>query len=165
MSGGVVHVVPSEDNTRLFLYLNYGHPTWSFEVYEPYLDSIIFQDFLIPGAGQIAITPDGRYVFYSSPGRTGTDPLPMQFLIFYDVQSNEIDTVFDDPSQFCETTWCAFPNSMAVSPDSRWLGILGGQMSLGVLYLYDILGMKFVLVEPWGASGHVFNNISTQNSK
>jgi hypothetical protein len=73
--GGVVHVVPSLDETKLFLYLNIpGLWHWAFEVYDVAADSIIFRDILIPGGGEIAMTHDGRYVFYTNPGVRATDP-------------------------------------------------------------------------------------------
>ena len=162
----VTSVVPSRDESRWFVYRRLP-PLWTyaFEVYDVLLDSIIFREVLVPGAGRIAITPNGEYVFYTNPGRSATDPpVPPAFTIF-DVSANAIDRVVEDIDFFSDSTWVAHPNCMAVSPDGRWLAILGGSLALRVLYLYDIQEGELVFREDWGGSGHVFTNLSVQNSQ
>ena len=52
--GSVVQVLPSIDETKLFLYLAVGLWTYAFEVYDILEDSVIFRDFLVPGGGGMA---------------------------------------------------------------------------------------------------------------
>ena len=163
--GGVVHVIPSMDESKWFLYLTVQ--TWisAFVVYDVFKDSIIFREVLTPGYGHIAISPDGKHAFYTNPGRSSTDPLAPPAFTVFDIVSNAIDTVVSDIDFFSDSTWVAHPNWLAVTPDSRWLAILGGSLALRVLYLYDIQKGQLVHREDWGGSGHVFSNISVQNAK
>jgi len=163
--GMITYIVPSPDECKWFLYWSLGTWTSAFEVYDVLNDSIIFREGLTPGYGQIAISPDGKYAFYTNPGRSATDPpAPPAFTVF-DIESNAIDTVVSDIDFFSDSTWVAHPNWLAVTPDSRWLAILGGSLALRVLYLYDIQKGQLVHREDWGGSGHVFSNVSVQNAK
>jgi hypothetical protein len=74
--GGVLEVVPSRGEAKLFLYVRYGSGWCGFLVYDVVADSMIFSDDLIPGSGEIAITSDGRYVFYTNPGVHAGEPPP-----------------------------------------------------------------------------------------
>ncbi|MFZ5980210.1 MAG: hypothetical protein ACOYVF_06215 [Candidatus Zixiibacteriota bacterium] len=49
----------------------------------------------------MAISPDGEYVFYTNPGRSGTDP-PSQLPGFkiFNVETNQIERVVVD-TNFC----------------------------------------------------------------
>ena len=165
--GGVVHVVPSIDDTKWFLYLRLPSMwTWAFEVYDVALDSVTFRDVLVPGVGDVAITPDGHTAFYTNPGRSSTDPIAPPGFTIFDVDANMIDTVVEDIEFFTGSTWMASPNQIVVTPDGRWLVILGGSLGLGVLYLYDIEKRELVFREDFGgASGHAFTNLSVQLQK
>ena len=161
--GGVVQVLPSIDESKLFLYV--GVRTWLsvFEVYNILADSIIFRDYLVPGYGHMAISPDGKYVFYTNPGRTGTDP-PTQLPGFkiFNIKTNQIERMVVDTNFCSDSDWVAFPNIPVVTPDNRWLVMLGGSMALRVLYLYDIEACEFVYREEWGGYHHIFTNIVVQ---
>ncbi|MBN1211104.1 MAG: hypothetical protein JXA92_00875 [candidate division Zixibacteria bacterium] len=155
--GGVVQVIPSIDETKLFLYI--GIRTWlsAFEVYDILEDSIIFRDYLVPGYGHMAISPNGKYVFYTNPGRSGTDPSHLFGFIIFDVEANQIDRVVVDTNFFTGPNWGAPPGLPVVTPDSRWLVMLGGILNYGILYLYDIQTGELVHREDWGGYGaHLF---------
>jgi hypothetical protein len=142
--GGVVHVKPSMDQTKWFLYCNGGGAS-AFKVYDVSADSIIFQQSLYPGYGEFAVSPDGKYVFYTNPGRTGTDVPKLEFTIF-DVKANQVSKVVTDTAIFSDSgKWVAPPNLVAVTPDSRCLTILGGNMSVYMLFLYDIQTQQLIL--------------------
>ena len=143
-SGTVTQVIPSLDESKWFLYLAVGLSTYSFEVYDNGLDTIVFTDVLIPGAGYTDNTSDGKYVFYTNPGRTGTDPPTDYSIKIYNVSTNEIEAVIADTSYFVFGQVPGPPKRLAVTPDNRWLGILGGQMFLTNFYLYDICNEKLV---------------------
>ncbi|MCX6834141.1 MAG: hypothetical protein NTW07_03240 [candidate division Zixibacteria bacterium] len=160
--GGVLYVVPSNDETKLFLYVRYRTWTCGFEVYDVAADSIIFRDILVPGAGEIAMTSDGKYVFYTNPGVSVTDPPPPGTFTIFDVVKNQIhDTV--SAYDYVPPTWCTCPpNTMAVTPDDRWLVMLGGA-GLGqfVMYLYDLRKEEFVDYQELGG-GVFLTNPTTQ---
>jgi len=167
--GGVFQIVPSIDDTEWFLYLRLPPLwTWAFEVYDVALDSIIFRDVLTPGAGQLAITPDGQTVFYTNPGRSSTDPLAPPAFTIFDIGANAIDTVVEDIDFFSDSTWLASPNNMVVTPDGRWLVILGGSLAQFVVYLYDIQKRELVYRQDFDfgdGKGHLFTNLSVQLQK
>ncbi len=139
VSDGLLHfAVPSVDERKLMLYARYDTFLFAFEVYDRLLDSTVFQDVLVPGFGQVEITPDGRFAIYTNPGRSGTDPLPPGTFTIYDVETNTIlDTVstleYELPPCICA------PNMAAISPGGRWLIVIAGiQLAPQVLYLYDL---------------------------
>jgi hypothetical protein len=166
-AGGLVrYVVPTVDEAKLLLYVSYG--TWisGFEVYDVARDSIIFRDVLVPGYGHLAKTPDDKYAFYTSPGRTATDPPPSLAFKVFDIQANAVDTTVEEPAFFSDSTWYAPPNLLAVTADSRRLAIIGGQMALSAVYLYDIKQRRLVLRKtPTPVSYPIYGNIASQISK
>ena len=116
-------MIPSLDEDKWFIYSHVGTCLSAFEVYDPALDSIIFTQLLSPGLGDIALTPDGRYVFYTNadyPISYCITPPPV--IHVHDVHSNEplppislagaADSLF--PSGVA-------PNSIEITPDGRWL--------------------------------------------
>ena len=161
--GSVVNVIPSVDNTKLFLYVALGLWTWSFQVYDVALDSIIFRDELVPGSGSLVQSLDGRFVYYTSPGRTGTDPPADQSFVIFDVEKNAIDSAVIDSASFCSPVGCMPPKLLAVTPDGNWLGILGGQMSLLNFYVYNIKERKVEFRLITTTEIHQFTSISSQS--
>jgi len=154
--GGIVHVIPSVDETKLFLNISIHTSIWAFEVYDVLLDSITFRDYLIPGHGRMTISPDGKYVFYTNPGSPITDSPPLMGFKIFDIESNQIDKVVENDSFFTGPNWIAPPGLPVVTPGSRWLVMLGGIFNLGVLYLYDIQTGELVHRDDWGGYSHLF---------
>ena len=146
--GSVNQVISSIDDTKWFLYLAVGLWTYAFEVYDAVQDSIIFRDILVPGAGKMTSSPNGKYVFYTNPGRSATDPpSDLSFKIF-DVEANMVEAIVSDTNFFCFGTGCAAPKFLAVTPDSRWLGVLGGDaFQIPAFYLYDVHKRELVYRE------------------
>ena len=165
-TGSVRKVVPSLDESKWFLYLQFNTFTHAFEVYDVLEDSIIFREFLSPGYGQIAITPNGKYVFYTNACRDGTYfPQVLGFTVF-DVDANRVDHVVSDNDFFTGSNWIGPPLSMAVTPDSRWLVMLGGcSIAQGVLYLYDIQRGQLVHREFDEGGWNIFTGLTVQNAR
>jgi len=164
--GAVTEIIPSIDESKWFLYLHIGLWTYSFEVYDVIQDSIIFRDVLVPGAGYHAASPDGKYVFYTGPGRCGDGPPPDPSFKIHDVEKNAIEAVFTDSAYFCAGQVCVAPRDLAISPDSRWLGILGGDACLRPeFYVYDIKKSKIVFRVGLDTGLRLFRNISTQKKR
>jgi DNA-binding beta-propeller fold protein YncE len=161
----VVHILPSPDESKLFLYSVVASWVSAFEVYDVANDSIIFSHLLSPGAGSIAMTPDGNYVFYTWPGRTATDP-PADFSFFiFDVAANDIDTIIKDPEFFSDSTWFGYPKLVSTSPDGKWLGIVGGQHINISFYTFDIVRKELKYRRGPGGSLLELSNLTVQGQK
>jgi len=152
--GGVYRFVPSPDDTKLYLYVLLGGYDFLFAVVDVASDSIVFQTPITPGFGDIEITPDGKYVFYTSPGHVLFPPAPSPYLTVYDTEKEEI----------CEEisiveygiAW-----NLAVSPDGRKLAVTsgpGGQR----FYVLDISTLS--VAEPYALSNTSPWDIVCQNS-
>ena len=117
-------IIPSANESRVFLYLwNYTlQYTYTFAVYDLALDSLVFIDPIVPGAGYLEITPDGRYVFYTNGGNVSQGPDPPKKFTIYDVRQNKIltriktDIVLHDTELTNFDAW-----RMAITPDGRKL--------------------------------------------
>ena len=104
--GGAYMTVPSNDGKKLFLYDMVGGPLFYFLVYDIAKDSLIFIKELIPGFGQMALTPDGRYLIV-----TQMDPMNMympapDYFTIFDVDGNQVY------KEVC--TWCTTEDSIEV---------------------------------------------------
>jgi DNA-binding beta-propeller fold protein YncE len=161
--GSVLRVVPTPDGSKWLLYLTVALWTSAFEVYDVEQDSIIYRELLIPGMGDIAVTPDGHKAFYTNPGTNSSGPpAPLAFTVF-DLDVNAVDTVIEDQEFFSTPGAVAVPNRLTITPDSKWLVILGGDWVLLDFFMYDIEHEKLVYDAGYLANlSHVFANASVQ---
>ncbi len=163
---GVGQVVPSVDETKWFLYRSVALWTYAFEVYDVINDSIIFREILAPGAGSIAISPDGKFAFYTNPGSNAIVlPQPDYSFTIFDIYTNSIDTVIKAPEYFSDTGWGGPPNLLSVSPDGKTLGILGGNLANIAFYVFDIERKELIFRSIPDSQVSAFINISVQSMK
>jgi len=120
--GAVRQIVPSPDESRWYLYLQVAsNSQHMFAVYDVASDSLIFRDPLWPGYGEVEVTPNGRYVFYTNPGNWTYGPGP-PWIYVYDAATNagtdSISTVgmfaapYDDGVLITQ---------LYITPDGRWM--------------------------------------------
>jgi len=162
--GGVSSIIPSRDETKWFLYLYAGwYQSW-FEVYDVTSDSIIYRESLVPGTGDIEITPDGRYLFYTNPGNMLSWRGPDSLFVF-DIDKNRRYRsipafVFNDSGDTLDRS----PDEMTMTPDGRWLVMAGGADGVGGLVAFDVEKMEIywtaTLMNPYV---HV-SSLTCQNS-
>jgi len=134
--GTFSHIVTSPDN-RLWFYMFYlGYGFSYFRVYNAETDSFIFGENNCPGAGHMAITPNGRYVAYTRPGTMQGWCSPYPYVMFYDVTRNTID---HEVYTFDETLGVAlFIDELWYTPDSREVvGISVDFDNWGELFHYE----------------------------
>ena len=131
--GIVLQVIPSLDDDKWFLYRKVYTFDYFFEVYDVQRDSVVFSEYLTPGHGEIEITPDGRYAFYTNPGRIiGFEGVP--FITVFDIEKNQvIDTIFT-PSPVNNYM---VPQNLAITPDGSKLVADGaaGQGEFSVIHV------------------------------
>ncbi len=136
--GSVSHIMTSPDNRLRFLMLYAGYGISRFQVYDVEKDSIIFDNGRCPGAGNMAITPDGRYVIYSRPGTMlGWCP-PYPYLTVFDVVGNKIDR---EIFTFNDSIGAALAiDELWISPDGRHLfGISAPVNNEGHGFQYNLI--------------------------
>jgi len=118
-----------------------------------------------PGAGQMVMSPDGKLAFYTSPGIRDLFPPFMGFKVF-DVEANEISQTIIDPDYFSDTGYSAPPKFLSVSPDNRWLGVVGGSMNTLAVFIYDIERNQLVRKKgPVPPHFPILTNISAQKQR
>jgi hypothetical protein len=72
--GGLPQIIASKEQGRFYLYYGTGAYTSKFVHYDVTHDTVLYERTLQPGDGGMAITPDERYLFYTSPGQIITNP-------------------------------------------------------------------------------------------
>lgn len=141
VSGNILQVIPSHDESKIFMYKIYGNFTYSFEVYDITLDSIIFFDIQEPGVGEMEITPDGEYVFYTNPGNLLYGPIPPNFIKVYNIYENT-SSELPIPITNSPIYDSLHIQNLAVSPDGRYM--VGNGFSSASFVVIDINKMKVI---------------------
>jgi hypothetical protein len=140
----ILRFVPSPDENKWFLYLRFGTDIAALEVFDLDRDSIIFSEGISPGQGDLALTPDGRYLFYSNLGTMISGPSPSNFKIF-DVDHNQVLATIstrDLVDQNGDSVIYLPLGDLEVSPDGRLLVGVGGPYR-ETFVVFDIERMKF----------------------
>lgn len=126
--GQLTNVIPSDDESQLFLWYGLGSCASGFLVYDPHEDSVIFYDYLTPGNGKMILSADGNTVFYTNPGPwldIGCCRAPSE-IYAYNVAHNSvraISTLGIIPPP--DTLWLPM-GELAVTPDNRWVVTANG---------------------------------------
>ena len=139
--GGAWRIVPAVDGSRWFLYLKYDTFGYVFEVYDVAKDSIIFRDLLTPGAGDIEVTPDGKYAFYSNPGTTLVGPPPPSDFTVFDIEANAIHKIVSTEDSAGGTSTFMPIGNFAITPDGRKLLAVRGPTG-GDFLVFDVNAME-----------------------
>lgn len=139
-SGAVIHMLPNMDMSRWFIMMRISDDISQFLVYDVARDSIMFARLLIPGAGEIELTPDNRFVVITQPGTMFNEVPDVDYFTIYSVERNAIDQLV--------TPW-EYPNPLfdeigqiELTPDGRWLVGLPGYIT-GELFAYDMTSRTF----------------------
>jgi len=164
-NGGVRQVVPSWDESKWFLYLVVSSGLFRFDIYDVFADSIVYTAWLSPGYGELELTPDGKYVFYTNPGQEDTGP-GSHWIGVHDVERRRIHTmittagVLDPPYDY------GIPVSdVCITPDGRWLVAVASGAFSGYPFVLtlDLRTMQFVKHMKFGG-GRNFQGLTCQNS-
>jgi len=88
--GATWRIVPTRDESLWFLFLWIWNDLFVFEAYNTTTDSVVYSMGFAPGHGDMEITPDGRYVIFSQPGRLNSDVPPPVYFTIFDVARNNV---------------------------------------------------------------------------
>jgi len=134
-------VVPSIDQSKLFLVCHYSMWFSRFEVYDVELDSIIFRDWMWNGYNYLELSPDGKYVFYTEGGNE-FDVSGSNYFTIYDIERNRIkmkvSTVGVEDGINPEFMSLG---QMAITPDGKWL-IIGESIDCAAFIRFNMTTMQ-----------------------
>jgi hypothetical protein len=141
----LLRVFPTSDNTKLVASL-----IFRFVVFDLSQDSIIYET--VAGAGGLALTPDGQYAFFSTPG-TPLEVPGTTDLYMFDVGTNQMcDTIKIDYLLDSLNIYTPGIGEMSITPDSRWLVGIGAPFQRYTLFLYDLKSRKAAFAYQFGAN-------------
>jgi hypothetical protein len=151
-------VIPTPDGAKLLLYL-----TFYFSAYDIDRDTVVFNKGFWPAKGNLGMTLDGKYAFFSNPSTPFYEPGTTDLYVF-DIEANQIaDTiVIDDFLDSIGARATYGVGRMAFTPDGRWMIAHNAQEPFE-LYLFDL--QKMALVDFHRFSNNWFSNISVQQMK
>ncbi len=119
---GTEPLVVSPDEANLYLYKHRGAFLYSFDVYDLAIDSIVLSEPLVPGAGSLAQTPNGKDVYFTNPGDLMVGPPVTYALAVYHVETMTIDTFLTwGPVCWSDSTWFLPYKDIVITADGRWL--------------------------------------------
>lgn len=154
----------SPDETKLFLYKRYSTFVSALEEYDLVSHAVTFQEVLIPGAGHMAMHPDGYIGFtnvHDEPHVVG--PPPPYGYATLDLAAKTIDTAMW-LSAVCDTfSWGL--HEIVYSPDKKWML---GLNQAGRVWIFNSISGQVVrsicVAENHGAGQIVINN-GSQNGR
>ncbi len=130
---GVRSIKPTHDQSRWIIYGGI-----SFNIYDVALDSIIFQDYLVGGWGSTALSADGGKVFYTDPGRPQDMIEILPVIKIFNIETNAIESIIDSNLFYSDGSIWALPNTLVITPDDKFLGVLNGNMSATLIHFIDL---------------------------
>jgi hypothetical protein len=148
-ASSMVKVMPSHDESKWFLFRRSGwwYITF-FDVYDVQADSIIFRDWLIPTSSSMALTPDGRYVFYTVPDTPSDgDPEAPSYFTVFDVEKNRIKMLISTVGFMDGFNPIYMPvGGLAMTPDGQWIIVgeagSGGSIGATTFIVFNIEAME-----------------------
>ena len=148
-------VFPTPDESKLILYARYH-----FMVHDIAGDSLLYHYAFGPGAGYLAITPNGRYAFFTNPS-TPIEEQGATYDTVFDIEANNVVGNMET-DQFLDTLVRLYfgVGPMVVTPDNRWLVAHNGPFPSQLL-LFDLEKMEMVDFHHYG-DNHCFTGLTVQ---
>jgi len=133
-------VVVTSDDSQWFVRMILSTCVSSFRVHAMPSESLLFNLDMNPGGGDMAITPDNRYVIYTQHGPASQSCCPSRrAFIFYDILarqiSHEVSTIVDSLPMFMTVI-----EDFCLTPNGRYLLSIGES---GDLLQYDLERNEF----------------------
>ncbi|MFH1686423.1 MAG: hypothetical protein ABIE70_02750 [bacterium] len=155
IDGRPVQVLPTPDQSKWLLYKG-GGGSGGFLAYDALQNSVIFQHDLCPGLGEIVMTPDGRWAFYTNPGG-GFYPLGESIIRMFDIENNRVveEIVTNAHGDSTAPAHCPI-QQMVVTPDGRYLVGLD-YPGYNQLICYDITNRTLTDYRYFGANANISN--------
>jgi len=133
----ISRVAPSLDERYLFMLRDLGNCSMFFDVFDATRDSLVFRDLMMPGCGDMTVSPDNQYVYLTGPGSILIGPPPAYTFARFAVDDAKIDSLV------YWSTYCGLDvltgivgSDLTLTPDGRILAIVDGLVRNRLL-LYD----------------------------
>ncbi len=139
-NGSPFDAIYCESREMWFLYYSLGNSMYGFQAIDEKTDSVVYSIAFCPGSGDMEITPDNNYVFFSQPGGWQFGCPPPQYFNVYDISENQLEQIkfkIDTVNTLYRNT-----NEIVITPDGRHL--IGTSLFLGQVMDYDIQSGQFL---------------------
>ena len=116
-------VAPSRDEKLLFMFRYLGSCYMLFDVFDRCGDSLVFRDLVAPGCGDMVVSHDNRFVYFTGPGDKHGWPPPAYTFARYGIRDKTVDSLL-----FWSVCGYDFPTGiighyLTLTPDDRFLAI------------------------------------------
>jgi DNA-binding beta-propeller fold protein YncE len=112
----------SLDETKIFYYLRTGVLNHHFAVYDVRADSVVYTESVNSGFGELVVSQDDKYVFYSNPGSIIGGASGTPWVSVYDVRSNQLAGRITTAGLIQPPYEGGVPlGPMCCTPDGKWL--------------------------------------------
>ncbi len=156
---GVRSIKPTHDETKWIIYSGLRY-----YIYDVAQDTFIFEGYLRAGWGSTALSADGKKVYITDPGPAGSLDWLDPAIIVFDIESNSIETIIDSILLFSDdSTWVTNPNDVVITPDNKYLGVLGGATFLNVFLLFDLQTLEMIDKIKYYSNQYVLTPMTVQN--
>jgi hypothetical protein len=145
---GYRSILVSPDESKWFLY-DAEECAGRFEVLDRDADSILFSHRVVPGNGQMAVSPNGRWAFYTSPGMIEDfcDDSPSYSVGAYGILRNEVATDIGTKVSVGGLSDSAVIVDVIITPDSQWLVGLSWRGEFITVDLARMRVVRFLRIE------------------
>jgi len=159
----IASVVPSIDERYLFMFRDIGDCDMLFDVFDVAGDSLFFRDLVIPGCGDMVVSRDNQYVYFTGPGSILIGSPPVYTFARFSLREAKIDSLLYW-STYCglDISTGIIGDNIVMIPDGRLLAV-SEFTGLNRLVIYDCLKRDTVAVECWIGAG--FHYLTCQNGK
>ena len=135
---GLVQAIPTPDESKLLLWMLVSMYTDAFAIYDIQQERHTLYDFLTPGVGRIAMTPDGRKAYYGNPGNIQSGPAEPSEFTEVSIVDNRIVKRIGTANFVDSITPSRMPiGNIVITPDGRYLVGAKGPMGTSLLQ-YDL---------------------------
>jgi len=159
---GVLDVILTPDERRWILLQEGAGCSWVFQVYDAHGDSLLFREILDPGYGDIELTPDGRYAFFTNPGQMIDYECndPTYDVAVFDIGASSVIKRIASRGYYGDSavldTVVALAE-MAVTPDGEWLLVMSWRNRFVLVDTRSLEIVKFESIGPNASWPYVFN--------
>jgi hypothetical protein len=131
-------VVPSRDRKWLFMFRHIYNSHMYLDVYDREGDSLNFRDLVAPGYGDMAVSPDNKYLYFTGPGNIFDWPPVSYSFARYSIREHKIDSFIVAGSCLFGEPTGVMGSDLAMTPDGRYLAI-SDKNPHNWLLIYDCL--------------------------